>query len=181
MQQYLNQLLADLKAAQTKQPEKPDYKVLYPDHQANDPIYDGMMDYMIEWDNAPEWKMDDLFEIKSEVFPPVEKLTTEQVTKLIDGILELWAHFNIDAVIPDDKIPVEIVYKELVNSWKTETIQYISEGTLHLEFCHYDENNCPWGYEYCSCKDIEIEDMDNVSDDNTGLNTLDFDGDDLPF
>lgn len=154
MQTYITQLLTDLKTAQTNQPPKVDYKLLYPDHPASNPQYEGVMDYMIEWDHAPEWTMNDLFGIDAVVFPPIEKLNGEQTEQLVQGILELWASSNICADILNDKIPIQTIYTVLVNYWKTETIQYMSEGTLHLEFCHYDENDCPWGYEYCSCKDF---------------------------
>jgi hypothetical protein len=181
MQTYITQLLSDLEASQNNQPEKVDYKLLYPNHPAASPEYEGYMDYMIEWEKAPRWRFDDLFGIKSEVFPPVDKLTVEQMTALTDGILQLWASFNIGAVILDDKIPVETVYRVLVNYWKTETVRYVSEGTLNIEFCHYDENDCPWGYDFCTCKDFTDDDLDMTIRDNSDLNTVNFDGDDLPF
>ena len=99
MQTYINQLLADLENAKTNQPPKVDYKLLYPEHPANDPLYEGMMDYMMEWDHAPEWTMNDLFGIDAVVFPPIEKLNGEQTEQLVQGILELWASFNIGADI----------------------------------------------------------------------------------
>jgi hypothetical protein len=196
MQTYITQLLSDLKEAQNNRPEKVDYSALYPNHPAASPEYDGVLDHIIEWETAPEWKMDDLFEINSAVFPPVERLNEAQTALLVGGILELWASFNICADILNDKIPVKTIYKVLVNYWKTEMVQYISEGTLHLEFCHYDENDCPWGYEFCSCKDFGKDDASNrmtvhehsdesiVDFDNferDGFDEADFDGDDLPF
>lgn len=181
MEQYLNQLLEDLKNAQKNLPTKVDYTLLYPDHPANNQSYNGVMDYMIEWENAPEWKMDDLFEVKGAAFPPVEQLSEVQAKKLINGILELWGCFNICADILNEDIPVQIIYKVLVNYWKTETVQYMSEGTLHLEFCDYDENNCPWGYEYCTCKNIEVEDFENINSENESLKNIDLNEDDLPF
>lgn len=189
MQTYIKQLLTDLQAAQTRQPVKPDYKVLYPDHPANDPMYKGVMDYMIEWENAPEWKMDDLFEIKGEAFPPAEKLSEAQAEQLVHQILELWSSFNLQAEVWDDDIPIKLVYTVLVNFWKTETVQYVSVGTLHLEFCSYELESCPWGEQYCSCKEFENEDW-NTSNNKTprllfnadDLNSNDDDIDsDLPF
>jgi hypothetical protein len=180
MQKYITQLLTDLKAAQKDKPEKVDYKLLHPDHPAASPEYKGYLDYIIEWETAPEWKMDDLFGIKGDAFPPLEKLNDEQINQLVDGILELWASFNIDAVILDDRISARMIYPVLVNHWKTETIQYISEGTLHLEFCHYVEESCPWGSEYCTCKELDIEPFDETNN-KSNPNIQDSEGDDLPF
>lgn len=183
MQKYITQLLADLKAAQSNQPEKVDYKLLYPDHPAAHPEYNDILGHLIEWENAPDWKMDDLFGIKGAAFPPVEKLTTIEQKALIHGILELWESFNIAADL-NDEAPVEIVYKILINYWKTETVQYISKGTVHLEFCHYDVNDCQWGSEYCGCKDFEQDDDDDFEmrvNDNSDIDITSFDEDDLPF
>lgn len=84
MQTYITQLLADLKAAQNNTPAKVGYKLLYPDHPANDPIYGGVMDYMVKWERVPEWTFDKLFGISHEAFPPVEQLSQEQITLLVD-------------------------------------------------------------------------------------------------
>jgi hypothetical protein len=181
MEKYITQLLSDLKTAQSNQPEKVDYKLLYPDHPAAHPEYNDALGHIIEWENAPDQKMDDLFGIKSDAFPPVEKLTRTQIKALIENILELWGSFNIAADL--NEAPVELVYKILINYWKTETVQYISEGTMHLEFCHYDVNDCQWGSEYCSCKEFEQDDDDfEMSiNDNPRIDITNFDEDDLPF
>jgi hypothetical protein len=180
MEKYITQLLSDLKTAQSNQPEKVDYKLLYPDHPAARPEYNDILGYLIDFEHAPEVKMDDLFGIKSDAFPPVEKLTTTQIKALIENILELWGSFNIAADL--NKAPVELVYKILINYWKTETVQYISEGTVHLEFCHYDVNDCQWGSEYCSCKEFEQDDfeIEIPNKDNSNRDSNSFD-DDLPF
>ena len=51
----------------------------------------------------------------------------------------------------------------------------MSSGTMHIEFCHYDENNCPWGYEYCSCKDFEDDNLDMTNIDDIDLSDLNAD------
>jgi hypothetical protein len=180
MQKYITQLLADLKTAQSNQPEKVDYKLLYPDHPAADPEYNDILGHLIEWEHAPEQKMDDLFGIKIAAFPPVEKLTKTQVKALIDGILELWESFNIAADL--NEAPPEVIYKILVDYWKNKTVQYISKGTVHVEFCHYDVNDCQWGSEYCGCKDFEQDDDDFEmgGNDNSGIDITNYEGD-LPF
>lgn len=159
MQKYINQLLEDLKAAHNNQPSQVDYKLLYPDHPAADPQYEGTLDYIIEWENAPRWKMDDLFGISVEVFPPTEKLNE---TQLVQGIRQLWQAFNIYAEVPETKppIPISKMYKNLINYWKNEEIGYVSEGMTHIEFCSYEVSSCPWGEEFCQCKDYPYYDDD---------------------
>lgn len=181
MEKYITQLLTDLKAAQSNQPQKVDYKLLHPDHPAAAPEYNDILGHLIEWEHAPEQKMDDLFGVNVEGFPPIEKLTTTQTQQLVEGILELWASFNIAADLQE--APIDLIYKVLINFWKTETVQYISEGTTHVEFCHYDVNDCQWGNEYCGCKDFEQDDDDfEVSNnENFDIDITNSGEDDFPF
>ena len=155
MQKYINQLVADLKAAKNNIPEKPNVRVLYPDH----PALDYGLDYIAEWECAPEGSMNNLFGINAVVFPDAAKLSAEQMEELSYTILELWAAFNFAAEFPDE-VPVHLVYTELVKKWRESSVQYTSSGTWHLEFCHYEPSECPWGMEYCTCKEFADDDMD---------------------
>ncbi|MGB1243216.1 MAG: hypothetical protein ACPG49_11885 [Chitinophagales bacterium] len=165
MQKYIKQLLQDLQAAHNNQPAKVDYKLLHPNHPAADPQYEGILDYIIEWENAPKWKMDDLFGISSNVFPPLDKLNEVQLQQLVEAIRQLWQAFNIYTEIPETNppIPSERIYQILLNYWRDKTIGYVSEGILHLEFCDYEVSRCPWGETHCQCKEYQQmnEDMDN--------------------
>lgn len=180
MEKYINQLLDDLKAAQSNERPNIDYALLYPDHPAND--FPGL-EYIIEWEKGESYSMEELFGIKAEAFPPVEKLTETQIKSLVEAMTELWLSFNIQ---PEEQshAPFSLIYQIFVNFWKTETVQYTNTGTLHIEFCHYDVENCPWGSEYCECKEYEqdFESMDEfearTKDDNQNF---DEDFDELPF
>lgn len=152
MKKYIEQLLNDLEAAKKKKPAKPNIKALYPDH----PALDYGLDYIAEWEMAPQVLMAELFGIAANQFPPAEKLTGKQMVLLVDKILELWFVFNFDTIIPDG-VPIEIVYSAIIKRWKEEPVTYISEGHCTLEFCYYVVKKCPWGIDYCTCKDIEEE------------------------
>ena len=153
MQQYITQLIQDLSAAKGKHPTTPDYKLLHPNHPAADPEYEGELDHLIEWEMGSSYTMSDLFGIDGHVFPSAEQLSEEQQKDIIDAILDLWLSFNIAADFPA-VVPVTTLYNVLVNRWKAKPVNYMSVGTLHLEFCHYDPTECPWGMEYCQCKDL---------------------------
>jgi hypothetical protein len=162
MQTYINQLLADLEAAKTRQrPEQPDYGVLYPNHPAADPQYDGELDYIIGWEMGNRYMPAELFGIPPEAFPASERLTSEQIVSLCDAILSLWESYHILVSFPE-KADAAVLYKWLVNEWKTggeneEGFPLMEEGGhWHLETCHYDPTDCIWG-EACTCKDYETE------------------------
>ena len=155
MQKYVNQLIADLKAAKNNIPEKPNVRVLYPDH----PALEYGLDYIAEWECAPAVSMNDLFGIDAVVFPDAAKLSVEEMEALTDAILELWGAFNFAADFPDE-VPIHLAYTALVKKWREGMVHYASEGVGHLEFCDYEPSRCPWGMEHCSCKEFADDDMD---------------------
>lgn len=155
MQKYVTQLLADLEAAKANRPPKPDVRALYPNH----PALDFGLDYIAEWECAPRMPMTELFGIDPIVFPDADRLTKEQLSELIEGIFDLWEFYNFDACISDE-VPYHLVYTAFVKKWREGYVSYVSEGVTHLEFCDYEPNNCPWGLEFCNCKEFEDDDMD---------------------
>jgi hypothetical protein len=154
MQNYVSQLLSDMKAAEKNLPTNVDYSLLHPEH----PAADAGLNFIIEYEMSPRHTMDDLFGIKAEQFPPEAKLTDEQIEQLTDAILQLWAAFNILADFPD-VVPLRTLYTVLLKRWTEETTQYVSEGHIHLEFCDYEPERCPWGNDYCTCKEFANESM----------------------
>lgn len=121
------------------------------------------IEYVIEWENAEPKPMQEWFGIEKSNFPPVEKLTKEELELMVDEILKLWHAYNFDAVLPED-LPVDIAYKVLVDYFD-KPVAWISEGTVGIEFCDYDPENCPFPEEYCMCKDFENY-MDNDMEDD---------------
>jgi hypothetical protein len=152
MQNYVHQLLTDMAAAQKNLPTDVDYALLYPDHPAT--AYG--LTHLVEYEMSPRHSMDDLFGIKAEQLPPVETLTDAQIEQLNDGILSLWSAFNFHADTKEG-VPPRILYKVLRDYWATEKVQYMSVGMMHIEFCDYNPDKCPWGNDYCTCKDFANE------------------------
>jgi hypothetical protein len=155
MQNYVNQLLADMVAAKSNLPADIDYKLLYPDH----PAYKFGLDYIVEWEMAPSYTMDELFRIKAEQLPPAEKLTDEQIVQLLAGIYDLWQAFNYS---PDSEFdaPPRVFYTVIKNYWATQSIQYEKYTFIELDFCSYNNDMCVWG-DYCRCKDEVFETMED--------------------
>ena len=153
MQNYISQLLNDLAAAKNyPKPAQVDYALLYPDH----PAYSYGLDYIVEWEMAPRYKMDDLFGIKAEQLPPADILTDEQAKQLNKAILELWAAFNLVAD-SDHDAPPRVFYSVHKDYWETTKVGYDAEEKYELDFCSYNTDLCIWGSDYCTCKDFEDE------------------------
>jgi hypothetical protein len=156
MQNYINQLLADMAAAKNNLPADINYAALYPDH----PAYKFGLDYIVEWEMAPSYKMGELFGIEAEQLPPADKLTDEQIGQLLKGIYDLWQAFNY---FPDSEFdaPPRVFYSVIKNYWATQSVQYEKYTFIEFDFCSYNKNLCVWGNDYCKCKDDVFETMED--------------------
>jgi hypothetical protein len=166
MEQYISQLLEDIEQAAAHKLECPDYTLLYPDHPA---IAYGL-DYIVAWECAPDIPMAEAFGIPAEAFPPPEQLTEEQAGKLNEAILKLWTVNNMYANLPE-KLPSQVIlYRSLRKQWQEGTVRLLPEGNTGIGFCSYVVGECPWGIDFCTCKDEdwynEDIDMDDFKNDN---------------
>jgi hypothetical protein len=157
MQNYVNQLLADMVAAKNNLPAEINYAALYPDH----PAYRYGLDYIVEWEMSPSYKMGELFGIEAEQLPPAERLTDEQIAQLLKGIYDLWQVFNY---FPDSEFdaPPRVFYSVIKNYWATQSVQYEKYTFIELDFCSYNKDLCVWG-EHCKCKDLEFDSMEDYA------------------
>jgi len=156
MEKYVIQLIEELEKLKDNKPDKPNVHILYPDH----PALEYGLDHIAEWECAPMIPMADLMGLQQENLPIVEKLNESQAAAICEKILEVWREFNFYAYFPDG-LPALIKYKLVRQRWG-EDVQYISEGMCHFEFCYYEPESCPFGWDYCSCKDIEPFKMDDI-------------------
>ena len=151
MQKYVNQLIEDIHDAKDKVPAKPYYEV--------PPEMEGI-EYILEWENNQEILMSKLFKLESVQFPPTDKLTTQQIQQITEAILELWEVFNFSATFPDG-LPVIYQYDQLVKQLDKK-VQWTSEGVgMFLTWCDIDPKTCPFPEEFCDCKDLPDDDMEN--------------------
>ena len=103
-------------------------------------------------------------------FPPVEKLTGEQMKLVVDGFDKLLFSFNITTDLPD-VVPIEIAYKLLVGALQREIYVGDGDGFVTIEFCHYEPADCPYGKEFCRCMafDKDVDDMNSFKTDDGEL------------
>ncbi len=158
MQNYLNQLIDDMRQAAKNLPTKPYYDI--------PPEAEGI-EYVIEWENAKDKPMHQWFGIAKEKFPPPEKLTTQQQTLMVDEMLKLWQAYSFWPDLPEN-LPADIAYKMLVD-FLDKPIAWVSEGDLLINLCDVDPENCPFTEKFCMCKDLddEMDDFD-FRHDNAG-------------
>jgi hypothetical protein len=143
MDKYIKYLVEDIRKAAIDLPTPP---YLDLDEEMED------LRGVIEYESTTEKPMQEWFKLSKENFPPVEKLDQKQIELLLKEILNLWSAFNFDPVLPKN-LPAEIAYKLLVDYFDKPVV-WVSEGTIMIEFCNYDSENCPFPQEYCMCTDL---------------------------
>ena len=182
MQNYINGLVEDLNEKAKTKIEAPNYEVLFPDHPAVGYDLNGLIGYM----SSTPIPFSDIFEMPDEVFPPAKKLTDEQAQQLCDAIMDLWQTNRLVVDLPSDvNIPVKNLYNQLITYWKEDGIQIMPTdgGFIHLDFCTYYEETCPWGSENCTCEDnfYEMEkEMEKFKKEQQEKNNTEEDNE-LPF
>ncbi|WP_338765167.1 hypothetical protein WAF17_01095 [Bernardetia sp. ABR2-2B] len=173
MQQYINQLVEDLDEKSQTKIEAPDYTLLNPDH----PAIEYGLDYLVAWECAPDLTYSEVFEIPNEAFPPAKMLNDKQAKQVFDAIVNLLRVNNIELSLPECLPSFLVLYRELRREWKEGSIRIMpdDDGRTHIDFCHYNGKTCPWGMDFCTCKD---EDWYNEDYDIDNFSTND---EDLPF
>ncbi|MEX0648461.1 MAG: hypothetical protein WEA56_03520 [Balneolaceae bacterium] len=90
--------------------------------------------------------------IKTEAFPPAEKLNETQIDFLVDEINRLLHAYCFCADFPKG-LPASLKYELLLEKWNDKAV-YTGEGMSHFEFCHYEPEECPFPEEFCGCKEF---------------------------
>ena len=100
--------------------------------------------------------------IAKEQLPPVKKLSIEQQALLASELENFLKHFNFYLDFPHG-FPPHLRYPFIRNIWEDEHIDRMM-GETHLEFCDYEEENCPFPG-YCTF-------CDNTKDRGPALQSL---------
>lgn len=173
MQLYISQLLEDFKEVKEKRnASKGQMKESKPSFESDEPDFSYIDQYL----NGPEYPLSQILGIEKIQLPPLERLEEvdpQLVEKLYYGIIDMLEAFCFDPYFPDN-LPVRIRYEVLRNNWEME-LPVMEEGIVGIEYCNYNPENCPFGVDYCACKD-------HKNDPPPGINDMgDEDPDALPF
>ncbi|MBW6536425.1 MAG: hypothetical protein K0B11_15555 [Mariniphaga sp.] len=147
MQNYLVHLISDMRQAAGRVPQS-----RIPDGEF-DP------DYMLELEESAGKPMSQWFGLEKVAFPPSEKLTVEQLELMATEFEKLWAAYSFEPDFPEG-LPAKRRY-ELLREYLDYPTQHWPGGWQHhFEFCDYEPENCPFGSEFCKCKDFEDDEIE---------------------
>lgn len=170
MELYLTQLLSDLHTAtlaRWRQSPPHFYKAGLrdamhepPDGYIDDPSKNTMPDDIYasineieKWQQEkPAISMYDLFGFSAYQFPPAEQLTEEQARAMVKALVRLWVAYNFLPTVPT-RTPARVFYPVML-AHMAKPAKVLEHGVNGIEFCHFSPENCPFGSEYCDCKDF---------------------------
>ncbi len=140
MQHYLSQLISDMRLAVKRAPRT--------GKEEFDP------EVMMELEESEEKPMGYWLGFNKEQFPPSERLNDDQLKLMANEFEQLWAAYSFYPDFPEG-LPAKRRY-ELMRDYIDHPTQYWPGGwEHHFEFCHYDPAHCPFGSEFCRCKEWE--------------------------
>jgi hypothetical protein len=137
MEEYVNQLIEDIKEAALLAPEP----VVF---SSND---EEFMTQIAEAENTPPISSEKLMGLMYLQFPPSERLTIRQMIELNKAIEKMFVAFKIYIELPGT-VPVPLRYEMIRGLFKEKF--HIKKGlNCHLDFCSGDCPPCAIA-DYCS-------------------------------
>ena len=142
VQHYLDQLVDDMHLAAKRVPlSRIPYGTFDPDYQD-------------ELEASPDLPMSKWFGLNKELFPPSEMLSSEELDLMADEFEMMWAGYSFFPEFPEG-LPAKRRY-ELMREYLDYECQHWPGGWhSHFTFCDYEPDQCPFGLEFCNCKDFE--------------------------
>ena len=86
--------------------------------------------------------------LDSEIFPPSEQLTDEEMISIRKSFEKMMYTWNLGIDLPE-KLPVAFAYKMIVDTLDTKTT-IVNSGQMSFDFCSGNAPDCVFK-EYCPC------------------------------
>jgi len=173
MQRYLEQLIEDIHKARTIVRPPSDvweYTDMDDEGEIEDMVFAETFLY-----GKPQ-PLAQITGIKREQLPNADILSQEQAAMLTKELEALLLHYNFVSDFPES-FPMAQRYPFLLTIWTNEYVE-LSFGEYHIEFCTYDDTQCPFPG-YCSiCKEVDKQ-MKYDEETGTFAEDVDLDWDDL--
>jgi hypothetical protein len=149
LQKYLNQLIDDMHVSATRVPKSK--------------IPEGTFDpdYQDELEASPDHPMSYWFGFTKEQFPASDLLTDKQLDLIATEFEHLWHAYSFEPDFPEG-LPAKRRYELMRDYLGHECSHWPGGWVHHFEFCSYEPENCPFGIEFCKCKDFEYNDFDDM-------------------
>lgn len=148
MERYIEQLIEDIRHSANSIPPPGE---LWKDVDMDNPNETEDISFAEQFINGEPQQLSLILGICKEQLPPPNQLRDAQVTLLLNEMVQLLQKFHFVPEFPE-KAPDNLRYKVLRDHWDEEQV-LVGGGQVHIEFCDYDETQCPFPG-YCNmCKE----------------------------
>jgi len=174
MQRYIEQLIDDLHKATWRM--KPPHE-LWETSKADpdDELELEDMSYVEKYLYGNEIPIPEITGIAREQLPPAEKLSQEQQALLAVELEKLLQYFHFYLDFPEG-YPTHLRYPFILKFWDEKHVP-LSFGENHIEFCDYNEEQCPFPG-YCNTC-IEVSEQMKFDEQHGIKADFDFNADEL--
>lgn len=176
MEHYLEQLIEDLHQIirNLNQP-------LCEDTESKDKI--EMLDFsqIEKYERNELTPVSQITGIEQAQLPPAEMLNEAQQALLATELEELLDCFHLKLDFPRN-YPAHLRYSFIRKFWSEEQVS-VTFGTIHYEFCNYEQENCPFpGYCTTCSEDWQVKDAkDDLQDSEAYKDLFADDDEDTPY
>lgn len=154
MQRYIEQLVNDIRAA-TLNVQPPHEIWLESGADPDDELELEDMSYVEEFVYGKKKKISEITGIETCMLPPPRKLSDEQKALLASELVKMLEVFHFYPDFPAG-FPDHLKYPFIRKLWNKKHVP-LSFGENHIEFCDYDETNCPFPG-YCkTCEEVSAQ------------------------
>ncbi|KPK87348.1 MAG: hypothetical protein AMS27_02605 [Bacteroides sp. SM23_62_1] len=159
MERYIEQLIEDLRKARNYDdpPEIMEDFLISQVEKVEDHLAD-----VEEYLNGSRQPLSQILGVETERLPSPERLSDDQAALLAIEMEKLWKHFRFYPSYPADDLPGKVRYRLLRDNWDIDQV-CLSTGAIGVEFCDYDDENCPLP-EYCNDCELWKAEYDEVND-----------------
>jgi hypothetical protein len=151
MENYVLQLIEDMKVSERSINDYHSSKIIEIDDEKS--IEDYIMEIEKHFHEESLQTISDIIGLEEVQFPPAVRLTTSQLKAISKSLIKLLKTWCIEVDLPIGLAP-DVKYRLLLSVLNRKA-PVISMGTLHIELCDYNSKNCPFGEQFCSCKEWE--------------------------
>jgi len=88
-------------------------------------------------------------------FPPIEKLELYQMKAINKSLVKLFGSWCIEVEMPKG-LPAHKKYSLLLSVFD-KRVPVLNSGIVQIELCDYNFKSCPFGEQFCNCKEWEDE------------------------
>lgn len=154
MNRYIEQLIGDIRKATLN--IRPPHEIWFSSEaDPDDEVELDDISYIEQYFEGVEEPIESITGIDAICLPPPEKLTDDQKALLSVELEKLLGVFHFILDFPEG-YPLHLRYPFIVDFWQEYHVA-LSFGESHIEFCEYDEENCPFPG-YChSCQEYKKE------------------------